>query len=99
MRYLVGRRDVEVNSAADDARRDGPEGDVADKRGVAAEVPHPPLSDQDRQRYADDVHQPVIVDEEWADVEAVARRAGYEAQRDHRMRSHARKTRPHKILA
>src|SRR6185437_2900528 len=98
MRDLVWRRDVEVDPAADDASRNRPQCQVADQSGIAADLPHPPLGDEDGKRYADHVHQPVVVDEQRAEVEAVARRARYEAQRNPGMRGHARKTRPARQL-
>ena len=56
----VGRRgDVEVDPAADDARRYHPQRDVADEVGVAAERAPPAAGDQDGQGDPDDVAERV----------------------------------------
>jgi hypothetical protein len=98
MRDLVRRCDIEVDPASDDPGRHRPERDISDEGRVSADAAHPALRDEDGKRDADYVHEPVVVDEQRADVKAVAGRARYEAQRYAGVRGHATKTRPTGLL-
>ncbi len=66
---------VEVDPAADDARRDGPQGHVPDQARVAAHRLPAALRDQDRQGDPDHVHQPVEVNVGRAEMKPVHWRA------------------------
>ena len=78
----VGRSgDVEINPAADDPGRDGPDGHVADQVRVAAHGTPPAPGDDHSQGDPDHVHEAIYVDEQRSEVEPVDRRARNEAQR------------------
>src|SRR5580700_1342637 len=75
-RDIARRGDIEVDPRADDAGRHRPDRHVGDQvRVTALRFPAPP-GDEYRQRYPDDVHQPVDVNERRADMKPADRRAG-----------------------
>src|SRR5262249_22784812 len=76
VRDVLGGGDVEVDAAADDAGRYRPQGDIPDQARITAHALPAALGDDDRERNPDHIHQPVVMDVQRAEMEAVDGRAG-----------------------
>jgi hypothetical protein len=70
--------EIEIDPAADDPGRHCPQGHVVDQCPVAAPRSPAPAGDVDGQRDPGQIHQPVNVNEQRAQVNAIDRRAGDE---------------------
>jgi hypothetical protein len=87
---LTGGRDHEVDPPADQPGREAPGGSLVCEVRIPARLPPSPPGDEDRRRNGEHVREPVGVDEQRPDIEAVVRGAG-DVRRDDHARGRARR--------